>query len=432
MGETGRRPGRAAVAPDGAGGFRGARGFRAAHPFRLASAGTAFVVGGVILALAIADPVLAGLAHQSVDAGGGSVPVWASSGFAVVGFTVAWRKPGNPLGWVILGVALFLTLSEDASFYTVADYRLRHGSLPFGWLALIAQPGWAPGIALLGLAVLLFPDGKPPSPRWRWLLWCYFAVAMLWIVSAFILTLDAIIGHNIRVDAAGNLVLLDSSAGAPDWWNAVSGVFFPLLAICWLLSLGSQVLSWRRSSGERRQQLKWLMSGSAVAGPSLVATVTLSGIHASGILQVLSHLPLVGMLALPLSIGVAILKYRLFDIDRIISRTLAYTILTGLLVGIYAGIVLLATRVVSLTTPLAVAASTLTAAVMFNPLRRWVQRGVDRRFNRVRYDADRTVAAFAARLKDAVDVDAAQVALLEAVRGSLEPGHASVWIRRGE
>jgi hypothetical protein len=126
------------------------------------------------------------------------------------------------------------------------------------------------------------------------------------------------------------------------------------------------------------------------------------------------------------------LRYRLFDIDRIISRTLGYAILTGLLVGVYVGIVLLATRVVSLTTPLAVAGSTLAAAALFNPLRRRVQRLVDRRFNRARYDADRTVTAFAASLKDAVDADAARTVLLDVVHGSLEPAHASVWIRRGE
>ncbi len=128
----------------------------------------------------------------------------------------------------------------------------------------------------------------------------------------------------------------------------------------------------------------------------------------------------------------AILKYRLFDIDRIISRTLAYAIVTGLLVGVYAAIVLLARQVVSLTTPVAVAASTLAAAALFNPLRRRVQRAVDRRFNRARYDADAAVAAFAARLKDAVDPDAARAELLDVVHRSLEPAHVSVWIRPGE
>jgi hypothetical protein len=125
---------------------------------------------------------------------------------------------------------------------------------------------------------------------------------------------------------------------------------------------------------------------------------------------------------------VAVLRYRLFDIDRIISRTLAYAIVTGLLVGVYAGIVLLATRVVSITTPVAVAASTLAAAALFNPLRRRVQRAVDRRFNRARYDAGRTVAAFAARLQDTVDLDSVRDELAGVVQQALEPAHVSVWL----
>ena len=128
----------------------------------------------------------------------------------------------------------------------------------------------------------------------------------------------------------------------------------------------------------------------------------------------------------------AVLKYRLFDIDRLISRTLAYAIVTGLLVGVYAGIVLLATRVVSINTPVAVAGLTLAAAALFNPLRRRVQRVVDRRFNRARYDADAAVAAFAARLKDAVDLEAASAELVDVVHRSLEPAHVSVWLRQPE
>ena len=140
----------------------------------------------------------------------------------------------------------------------------------------------------------------------------------------------------------------------------------------------------------------------------------------------------IGLAALPVGIGVGILKYRLYDIDRIISRTLAYAIVTGLLVGVYAGLVLLATQVLEVSSPVAVAGSTLVAAAVFNPLRRRVQRAVDRRFNRARYDADAAVAAFSARLKDAVDLDAVRTDLLDVVRRSLEPAHVSVWVRGHE
>ena len=192
------------------------------------------------------------------------------------------------------------------------------------------------------------------------------------------------------------------------------------------------MLSWRRSSGERRQQLKWLATGAAVTLASVVIAVPLSSAGApTTLLQWVGGLAWFGVAALPVAIRVAILKYRLYDIDRIISRTLAYAIVTGVLIGVYVGVVLLATRVLPFHTPVAVAGATLLAAALFNPLRQRVQRMVDRRFNRARYDADRTIAAFAARLQDAVDLDAVQDDLAGVVHRALEPAHVSVWIRGG-
>jgi MFS family permease len=396
----------------------------AARRFRVASPAAALVLGGLALALMIADAPLASLAHQSVS--NGTVPVWISAGFAVAGFVVAWRKPSNPIGWVILALGGFAALGEDASFYTLADYGPPHRGLPLGWVALLAQPAGRLAIVLLGLVLVLFPDGRPPSSRWRWLVWIYAAAATVWIVGAFALTIEAVTSHSVRVDSAGNLVILYQSAGAPAWWTYVSEVFFPSVVVCWLLSLCGQVLSYRRSSGDRRQQLKWLMTGSAIAGVGILIALFLSGSR-SEILQVLGDVAIAGTIAIPLAMGVAILKYRLFDIDRVISRTLAYAIVTGLLVGVYSGLVLLATQIASITTPVAVAASTLAAAALFNPLRRQVQRIVDRRFNRSRYDADQMVAAFAARLKDAVDLDSIQRDLASVVRQALEPAHVWVW-----
>jgi hypothetical protein len=176
------------------------------------------------------------------------------------------------------------------------------------------------------------------------------------------------------------------------------------------------VLSWRRADGDRRQQLKWLACGGAVAVASLILAVS----HGVWFLA--------GLAALPVGIGVGILRYRLYDIDRIISRTLAYALVTGVLAGVYAGLVLLATKVLSVHSTVAVAAATLAAAALFNPLRVRVQRVVDRRFNRARYDADQTVAAFAARLKDAVDLDSVRDDLAGVVNQALEPAHVSVWI----
>ena len=142
----------------------------------------------------------------------------------------------------------------------------------------------------------------------------------------------------------------------------------------------------------------------------------------------ISDIAVIGIATLPASMAIAILRYRLYEIDRIISRTLAYTIVTGLLIGLYAALVLLATHVLSFSSPVAVAASTLAAAALFSPLRRRVQHVVDRRFNRARYDADKTAAAFAARLQDAVDLDAVRDDLAHVVQKAPEPAHMSVWI----
>jgi hypothetical protein len=383
----------------------------------LASPVTVLVLSGLLLVLIAVDAPLARLAHQSMNASGGSSPVWASGALGVLGFVLAWRRPRNPLGWMFLAASVFLTLSEDASFYTVADYRLHHGGLPLGWVAVLAQPGWAPSIVLFGLAVLLFPDGALPSPRWWPVLWVYLTVAGLWMAGAEIVSVSAVAGHDVRVDPSGNLLGLGSTTGPYGWFGVVEDVFFPVLAACWLASVVAQAASYRRSSGERRQQLKWLLTGAVVGGIGIVLSI--------------SGLSLVGTviaLALPASMGVAIFRYRLYEIDRLISRTLAYAIVTGLLVGVYAGLVLLSTQVFKFHSTVAVAASTLVAAALFNPVRRWVQQVVDQRFNRARYDADQTVAAFAARLKDAVDLDSVRDDLAGVVHRALEPAHVLVWI----
>jgi len=406
-------------------------GETAHHRIALARPVTAGLLAGALLTLAAAAVPLSRLAHQSVNATGGSLPVWFSAAYGAVGLVVAWRKPGNPLGWIFLLVGLFSALAEDASFYMVADYRLRHGSLPLGWAAVLTQPGWAPTIALLGVAVLLFPDGRPPSRRWRWVLWTYLAVAALWIGGAAVISVGALAGHDVRVDPAGNLVALSGSSAGPDaWFGVVQAVFFPLLTLCWLLSVTGQVVSYRRSSGERRQQLKWLLAGALGGVAGLGLGILLSGAGLPG--PVRSIVAVVGLLALPVSMAVAVFKYRLLDIDRILSRTLAYAIVTGLLVGVYAGLVLLATHVLAFQTPVAVAGSTLAAAALFTPVRRRVQRIVDRRFNRARYDADRTVAAFAGRLQDAVDLDTVTADLTGVVHTALEPAQMWLWIREGQ
>jgi len=128
---------------------------------------------------------------------------------------VAWRKPRNPLGWCLLGLAVAGAFSEDGSLYAIAGYRVRHGTLPLGWVAVLAQPGWAIAIVLIGLTVLIFPDGALPSARLRWVLWLYLAMGLVWMGSAYVITVDAILRHNIRVDSGGNLLALNNGAASP-------------------------------------------------------------------------------------------------------------------------------------------------------------------------------------------------------------------------
>jgi hypothetical protein len=192
--------------------------------------------------------------------------------------------------------------------------------------------------------------------------------------------------------------------------------------------LAGQLSGYRRASGERRLQLKWLLSGAAIFVTSALVGQVLSQ-SGSGTWQALSTIVAVGQVALPLSMGVAILKFRLYEIDRLISRTLSYAVVTGLLVGVYLGLVTLTTRALPLSSPVGVAASTLAAAALFHPLRRRVQRLVDRRFNRARYDAEATVDAFTAELRDAIDLNNIGGGLVDVVNRAVEPAHASLWIK---
>jgi hypothetical protein len=277
---------------------------------RLASPKSAVVLGVLVLALMIAEPPLARLARQGVNASNGSVPVWFSAAFGVVGFVVAWRKPRNPLAWIMLAVAGCWAASEDASFYVVAYYRLHHGGLALGWVALLAQPAWAAAIVLTGLIVFLFPDGRLPSPRWRWVLWPYLGVAALWAAGTAAVTVGAIVGHTIAVDSGGNLLLSAHPTGFAAWWRAFGSLFFPLLALGWMAAAAAQALSWRRATAQRRQQLNWLLAGSVVAG----ACLAISAWHLFGHSEfgrVAAEVAFAGILAIPICLGAAILKYRL-------------------------------------------------------------------------------------------------------------------------
>jgi len=389
----------------------------AVRRFGLLSPGTATALGVLVLVLTIATFTLKGFDQQLTGSG-----TWSGIAIVVtyagVGLVVARRQPRNPIGWLLLVFIALYVLGAGAVEYAVLAYSLGHRGLPLAPAAVVLGTLQAPSLALFPPVILLFPDGRLASRRWRRVLWAYAVLAAYVAAVSAAQGIAAVAGHDIHLGTNGNLTSTGQLGGwlaNPPAWLAV-----PVLASIAAIGLSfvaRQALSWRRAGGERRQQLKWLASGAAMTISSILLGVLISSV-----------VPLVGLAALPAAIGVAILKYRLYDIDRLISRTLAYAIITGLLVGVYAGLVLLATELLHVHTPVAVAASTLAAAALFNPLRLRVQHVVDRRFNRARYDADQTVAAFAARLKDAVDLDSARDDLAGVVQQALEPAHLSVWI----
>jgi hypothetical protein len=389
--------------------------------FRASPATWASVFGGLLAVSTVAMLPLTLLANQVFD---GLVALVIGVPCAGVGVVVARRQPRNPIGWLFLVIAACLILGTDGSDYALVAYRPgRH--LPLGPAAAVLGELWGQGLELLIVVILLFPDGRLPSRPWRWALRAYFVVYTGLLATLAVATADAMTAHPVRVDVTGGLSVVDNPAG---WYHAVKSPAVIVLVVLSLCFIGRQVVSWRRSSSDRRQQLKWMAGGAAVTVVCAFLAVSV-GSSGATLLDLVAGLAWFGFAALPVSIGVGILRYRLYDIDRIISRTLAYAIVTGLLVGVYAGLVLLATRVMSFSSPVAVAASTLAAAALFSPVRRRVQRIVDRRFNRTRYNADQTIAAFAARLKDAVDLGAVRDDLSGVVQKALEPAHVSVWMR---
>jgi hypothetical protein len=384
----------------------------------------------VVVLLAAAIVPLTSLAHSESN--------WSSAEqileylpLAAVGYLVARRQPRNPIGWLLLAVPIGVFVSDDASPYVLLVYKLGH-RLPLGPVAALLANGFVALIAALPLVVLLFPDGKLNSRRWRWVMVTYLGIAGCFAASYVAATTEVLLAGHIRFDTDGGFAAIDSPSGRTAWLGTAFDVILPLLAAFWLVFVIRLVLTARQATGERSQQLKWLLSGSAIAIASGIASVLIANFapHAPAAIEDIVDLP-VGFVTFAMCVGVAILRYRLYDIDRIISRTLSYTVITAVLAGLYAGLVLLATEVLDLTSQVAVAAATLAAAALFNPVRRRVQRLVDRRFNRARYDADNTVAAFAARLQDVTDPDAVRSDLIGTVHHALEPAHISVWTGGG-
>ena len=379
-------------------------------------------LGGLTAVAVAAGCLLTVLAHD-LRASFDGVLLLIITIVAAVGLAVARRQPSNPIGWILLVAAAFFAAYAVAVLYAVLDYHQHGGRLPLGRVALAAEPCWVPGFVLLGVAVALFPDGRLASRRWRIPLIVYVG-AGVWFCSFWSLSQATLhVGAGFHVDDVGNYP--GKPARFPETAGAIGWAAAPIVLLLLIGFVMRQAATWRRATGERRKQLTWLMSGGAVSVVSIFIVST-NNTSSAGI--VATDIAAVGLTAIPLAIGVGILKYRLYEIDRLISRTLSYLVVTGLLAIVFLGLVALTTSVLPFSSPVGVAASTLAAAALFNPLRRRVQRLVDRRFNRARYDADSIIAAFTIRLRDAVDLDTINQELRHAVNQAVAPAYASVWI----
>ena len=341
-------------------------------------------------------------------------------GFATVGLVLALRRPGNPIGW--LYGAAGLVWAWPVPLGPWIDQLIReHRPLPL--LAQIVmvtgERSWAPGIALgVTLPALLLPNGHLRSRRWRLVVASSVTGAVLTVVGGALSPgpieergMDNPLGV---AGPVGNVAAVLAIAGILlHWWS------LPPAAVC-------VVLRFRSSRGIERQQLRWVAAGSAGAVAGLLIALP-SGL---GIMpEALSQLVFLALLCPPVAIGVAVLRYRLYDLDRVISRSLTYGLLTVLLGLGYAAVVLGLGRLLPESSSLVVAAATLAVVAAFSPLRRRVQGLVDRRFNRRRYDAARTVEGFAARLRDQVDLDALHGELLAVVDRTMQPTRTSLWLR---
>ncbi len=342
--------------------------------------------------------------------------------FALVGALIASRLPANPIGWVCLAIGLFLTLASVTGVYYVYAVETRPGSLPGSvYVAWLTNWLWVPAVVCIGtFLVLLFPDGRLPSRRWRVVAWLCVAVLISTSVSEAFSP-----GRLDEAPDVTNPLGFESARGALELARDASLFLMPL---CFVLSALSMIVRFRRSTGEERQQIKWFVTAAAL----LALVFPLSLIVSSGLIQDLVTLLFAG---LPLAVGVAILRHRLYDIDLVINRALVYGSLSAMLAGLYLGGVATTQTIFRLLTgqeqqpQLAIVASTLVIAALFNPLRRRIQSFIDRRFYRRKYDARRTLEAFSATLRDETDLHALNGELTRVVRETMQPTHVSVWLR---
>jgi hypothetical protein len=391
-----------------------------------ATTGLAWLLCGASLTLGLLGLVLESLNGQPITDSLVVVIALLAITFPLVGAVVAARRPRNPLGWIfcVIGLSYGLTVTGEA--YAVYAVRTAPDALPgVGLMSWLGNWAWALGLGLLmTFALLLFPDGRLPSRNWRPVAW----------LSTVSIILSGGLGAAWTWPQR-SLALLESEVEglehAPRLVHVLVQAGGPLMLGCGLASVVALVLRFRRSRGVERQQLKWFTFAGAVTVAGLVLILFPSQFGWIGPVSPLVTVPI--LVSMPVAAGVAILRYRLYDIDRIINRTLVYGLVTAVLAGVYAAVVLIFGQVfggIGDHPPnWVVAGATLAVAALFQPARRRIQAVVDRRFNRRKFDAAKTVEAFSVRLRDEVDLDALTAELLVVVDQTIQPTRASLWLR---
>jgi hypothetical protein len=397
-------------------------------PSRLGSR-LAWPLCGLALAGAVAVIVLDVLDRMRIHSFHDSQPagIVLPVSFSLLGAIIVSRQPGNRIGWIYLLIGVLMPWPPLGALYF--ERSVIAGGLPGArWAAWMndwaVPPVFPAGLSLF--AFLLFPSGRLPSPRWRPVAWSAVVLTSIGLVLTWVDPSPISVSSDLpQVANPTGVAALGSVAG-----NDVGGAWWLIALALLAATIGSLVVRGRSAAPHERQQVKLLAYAAAL---TIGILIVLEIIGIAGVATSSSWGDAVIVLgfgvAVPVACGIAILKHGLYEIDRLISRTLSYAILTGLLVGVFVGVVALATQILPFSSPVAVAASTLAAAGLFNPLRLRVQRLVDRRFNRARYDAEATVSAFTLRLRDAVDLDTVRGELLHAVDRAVEPAQASLWIR---
>jgi hypothetical protein len=387
---------------------------------RRTAAIVAWTLAGLAPVLLVSSVVVSLVGGAGAGVGSGFISAITLT-FAVAGVLIATRQPSNAIGWIFLAAGVAAGVGALAGSY--AEYWLEsgEGSEALGEAAAVyTNLSWIPFVLLPStFLLLLFPDGHLLSARWRWVAWAAGAGMA-----------GQVVVEGLRAGPIEDFPELENPYGVESAaLDVLEGVVVITVLVAILASAVSLVLRFRRARGGQREQLKWLAFAGAVAGVTIPVSVALYEVVGENLANSAIMLSVLG---LPAATGIAILRYRLYEIDRVISRTLVYATLTVILGVAYAGLVLLGQAAFSSFaggSDLAIAASTLVVAALFLPVRSRVQRLVDRRFYRRRYDAQRTLAEFGSRMRQEVELDGLRVDLQNVVHETMQPTHVSLWLR---